>query len=153
MSGLGFGGSRPPTMFEYQNLDYNTADTVDPIVQNTWYTALAETEDVKAYYLIVEQTNNGAAVETIEVELTVDGTVYTGSIGPASGVITSVAFDIEGNLAFWGGISFQMLALDADQSAPLETRSLGIRVRQTTAVDPVAAQIEVNMVYETLGNT
>ena len=44
----------------------------------------------------------------------------------------------------------QLLSLDADQSAPLETRSLGIRVRQTSAVDAVSAIIEVNMVYEVM---
>ena len=43
-------------MFEYANLDYITTVVEDPIIQNKWYTALAETDNVKAYYLIVEQT-------------------------------------------------------------------------------------------------
>lgn len=132
-------------MSEYQNLDYLNAT----IVQNTWYTPFASTRNVKAWYLIVEQTNNGATNENIVVELTINGTVYTRNINNAvSGTAYYVFMFIDGTMTHGTGTR-QMLSLDADQSAPLETRSLQIRVRQTTAVDPTAAQIEVNMVYAT----
>lgn len=139
----------PMFMFEYQNLDYDTTATANPIVINTWYTALATTRNVKSYYLIVEQTNNGATVEDIEVELTIDGTVYVAATAMNSGALYYANFGIAATFGMTGIVN-QLLALDADQSAPLETKSLQIRVRQTSVVDLVTAQIEVNMVYETL---
>ncbi len=132
-------------MFEYQNLDWISTD-VDPIVVlNKWYTPLLPTKNVKARYLVVEQTNNGAANETIEIELTINGTIYLLSILVGSGSENYYSLDINGVIV--STVSNQMLSLDADQSAPLETRSLGIRVRQTSVVDVVSAIIEVNMVY------
>jgi hypothetical protein len=139
-------------MWEYRNLDWDTATDVpiDPIVVNNWYTALETTRNVKAFYLIVEQTNNGAAAENIEAELTIDGTAYVCGIGgAASGTPYYVFADIDGALDQVGNVR-QILSLDLDQSAPLETRSLQVRVRQTSAVDVVSAIIEVNMVYATL---
>lgn len=145
--GLGFGGGPLRTMYEYQNLDYfNNAITI-----NDWYAPLAETQDVKAWYLVMEQTNNGAAAEDIEVELTING---------GAPIVAAIGAAVSGTpyyiiLGLWGvagstDVPQQLLALDVDQSAPLETRSLQVRVRQTTAVDGVSASIEVNMVYATL---
>ena len=140
-------------MFEYANLDWISTD-VDPIVvQNFWYTPLVETDDVKAYYLLVEQTNNGAAVEDIELEVTHNGTVDTLTIvGAISGTIYYAVYDVAGVITFSTSVR-QVISLDLDQSAPMETKSMMIRARQTTAVDIVAAQIEVNMVYATLEAT
>ena len=135
-------------MYEYRNLDYDTSAT-DPITINTWYVPLLPTANVKAYYLIVEQTNNGATAEDIVVELTIDGTVVFASLGCASGTVYYMRLDEVGGLRFSGTVR-QVLSLDDDQSAPLEDVSLGIRVRQTSAVDAVSAIIEVNMVYATL---
>ena len=140
-------------MFEYRNLDYDTTVVEDPIILNKWYTALPTRRNVKAWYLVVEQTNNGAAAETIGVEVTVNGNVNNRNI--------AALVDNTPNYMFFSELGFlsnqaavrQLLALDDDHSAPLETRSLRIRVRQTTAVDVVAAQIEVNMVYATLEAT
>ena len=137
-------------MFEYRNLDYDTSVVVDPIVQNTWYVALVPTSNVKAYYLIIEQTNDGAAAEDIEVELTIDNVAQVGSTNMASGTVHYVFLGINGTSGAVATSPRQLLSLDLDQSAPLETRSLGIRVRQTSAVDVTSAQIEVNMVYEVL---
>ena len=150
MSGMGFSGSAR-SMGEYGNLDWDT-DTdvgVDPIVINTWYTPFAVTRNVKAFYIIVEQTNAGAAAETIVAELTIDGTVYTWTQVAGSGTPYYLYFNTVGALT--DAVSaHQLLSLDADQSAPLETRSLQIRVRQTSVVDLVSAIIEVNMVYSIL---
>ena len=135
-------------MYEYRNLDYDTSAT-DPITINTWYVPLLPTANVKAYYLIVEQTNNGATDETLEVELTIDGTVFTDSGNRVSGTPYYILFDVNGGIWASGSVR-QILSLDLDQSAPLEDVSIGIRVRQTSAVDAVSAIIEVNMVYATL---
>ena len=132
-------------MFEYQNLDYLN----DALTINVWYTPLATTRNVKAYYLIVAQTNNGAADEDIEVELTIDGTVYTVIKSMISGQVYYYRMTPIGTIDPGSTNPYQMLSLDLDQSAPLETRSLGIRVRQTSAVDATGAVIEVNMVYAT----
>ncbi len=134
-------------MYEYYNLDWDTAIDVpiDPIIQNDWYEALVDLEDVKAYYLVIEQTNNGAAVEDIEVEITLNGVpyIYAGA-AMASGVPAYLRFGITAVIN-GPGVPMQMVALDADQSAPLETRLLSIRVRQTTPVDAVSAIIDVNL--------
>ena len=148
----------PPTVlpqvakgiFEYRNLDYDTSTVVDPIVINTWYTALLPTEDVKAWYIIVEQTNTGASDEDLEIEFIIDGAVEVFALaGRISGSVYYLLLNHEGNWYTSGSVS-QILSRDVDQSAPLETRSLGIRVRQTSAVDVTSAIIEVNMVYATL---
>ena len=141
----GMGGGGRPVMFEYRNLDWDN----DDITQNIWYTALAPVANVKAWYLVVEQTNTGATAEDIVVELTIDGTVYTRAVNRASGVPMYMHMNQYNALDYQTDIR-QMMSLDIDQSAPLETRSLGIRVRQTSAVDLVSAVIEVNMVYEQL---
>ena len=136
-------------VFEYRNLDYDTTSVLPIIVINDWYTALVSTDNVKAWYLLVEQTNNGAAAETIVTELTINGTTYTNTdAAAASGVLQYMHLDTDGALQNQA-TARQLLSLDDDQSAPLETQSLQIRVRQTTAVDVVAAQIDVNMVYAT----
>ncbi len=142
-------------MFEYQNLDWDTATDVpiDPIVINDWYVALEPTRNVKVWYLIIEQTNNGATNEDLEIELTINGVVFIAN--GAAIVSGDPRYIVAGSTGVFddvGGVR-QVLSLDGDQSAPLETRSLGIRVRQTTAVDLVSAIIEVNMVYATLEQT
>lgn len=156
ISGVGCGSLDRATkvyMFEYQNLDYDTTSVLPIIVINDWYTALETTRNVKGWYLLVEQTNNGAAVETIVTELTIGGTVYTNTdAAAASGVLQYMYLDTDGVLQNQA-TARQLLSLDDDQSAPLETRSLQIRVRQTTAVDAVAAQIDVNMNYAILTAT
>ncbi len=150
------GGNIAPRleMFEYQNLDWDTANDVpiDPIVINDWYIALAEIRNVKAWYLIIEQTNNGATDETIVTELTINGVVYTSARNQVSGQPYYQYLTLDGVIERELAIR-QIVSLDNDQSAPLETRSLAIRVRQTTAVDAISAIIEVNLVYDTLEET
>ena len=134
--------------FGFRNLDYDTSAT-DPITINVWYTATLPIRNVKAYYLIVEQTNTGGTAEDIVCELTINGTIYNYSANIASGAAQYI-FSYLGALG-GSGSARQFLSLDADQSAPLQTRSLGIRVRQTSAVDVTSAIIEVNLVYTTKG--
>lgn len=141
------GGSM--AMFEHRNLDW-ISTTVDPIVVlDKWYTPLPTTRNVKAWYLFVEQTNNGATAEDIEIELTLNGIALpTDTRASVSGTPYAVRIRNE-NDPFMDAGNWTLGAQDSDQSVPLETRSLQVRVRQTTAVDVVAANIEVNMVYAT----
>lgn len=137
-------------------------DYVDTsLVINTWETVVAdlsEGEPARLWYIIVEQTNNGAAIETIEFEITINGTPYLVThAGIASGVrdfVFSQLVDAAGDFAFAGAVSIVTVlnpTLDPDNAIPFGAISVGlIRVRQTTAVDGVAAQIEVNVVWDKL---
>lgn len=135
-------------MFEYQNLDWISTSVDAIVILNKWYTPLTTTRNVKAWYLVVEQTNNGATNENIEVELNIDGTPLVYAAVANSGTTYYIHFAFDGTLISGTG-AWQIGSLDVDQSAPLETRSLQVRVRQTSVVDITAAQIEVNMIYAT----
>lgn len=141
-------------MFEWRNLDFSTADIVDPLVINTWYEALPLTRNIKMLYCQVEQTNNGAAPEDLEVEFTIDGAVINRALpGEVSGATNYMIVNTLRQLLGSGPAARMILANDPDQAAPLETRSLRIKVRQTSAVDLVSAFIEVNANYFTLERT
>jgi len=126
---------------------------------NDWENVSADLSSnvpARLWYIIVEQTNNGAAVETIELEITFNGTARTWTLtGIASGtpiycIITAnqSASDFETSSTT---SAQQVVSLDVDQSIPLAASSIGlIRTRQTTAVDGVSAQIEVNIVWDAL---
>ena len=129
------------------------------IVQNVWETVsadLSEGKPARLWYIYIEQTNNGATQETVALELTINGTAYTDTLTLDSGVRKYVF--VQSELA--GGDFFLVdnpsayqvnSARDADQSAPFTCKSVGlIRVRQTSGVDVVAAQIEVNVVWDKL---
>ena len=147
------GGNPAPRleMFENRNLNWSSAIDVpvDPIVINTWYTPLEEIVNVKAAYLAITQTNNGATNEDIVAEITRGGVVSTWLQDAVNTQIYYLRFSVDGNLVD-ATAPFQVRSLDLDQSAPLETRALAIRVRQTSVVDLVAARINVRMVYGTL---
>lgn len=117
---------------------------------------LGGNDPVRLWYILVEQTNNGATAEDIELEITINGTAYTWTASCASGVINFGRFtyqlsagDFETNLhttanTVGGGE-------DADQSVPFIAETVGlIRVRQTSTVDGTAAQIEVNIKWDKL---
>ena len=145
------GGGGAPMMFEYRNIDYITTAVEDPVVINTWYTVMPTTEDVKLWYVVFEQTNNGATAETVECEFTINGGAPVVAAG--AGLDSGNQYYAMVDLAAVGSVSgdvYQVSSGETDQSAPLETRSLQIRVRQTSAVDLVSAQIECNIVYATL---
>jgi len=127
---------------------------------NTWETVdadLSEGDPARLVYVIVEQTNNGAAVEDIELEITINGTAYTWTLsGIASGAL--IYCGISANLATGDFETVSQAtnprmvqALDDDHSHPFVAESIGlIRTQQTSAVDGVSAQIEVNIVWDKL---
>ena len=112
----------------------------------------------KIWFFIVEQTNNGAAVETLVVHITINGTVYDVTLtGVASGAQSYISCYTD--LAT-GDFNFNDSAAGtytmgspgkANLAIPFTARSIGlITVEQTSAVDGVSAQIEVNIVWEKL---
>jgi len=130
----------------------------DSLVQNNWENVVADLsggKPVRFWYVIIEQTNNGATAEDLELEITINGTAYTISVTADDSqpyfVFLSYSL-VAGDFAFGTGTSCrQVLASDIDQSAPMSCENVSlIRVRQTSDVDGVAAQIEVNIVWDRL---
>ena len=139
--------SIPRQLWEYENLDWISTDVDAIVIKDKWYEVLS-VRYVKLFYLISEQTNDGAAAETIEVRLTRNGgTPNLNSGARDSGVQYHYRFAMEGSFVI-DGSEQQLLSLDGDQSVSLETESLLIEARQTSVVDAVSAQIEINGVYK-----
>lgn len=49
----------------------------DPPVQNTWYTILDTTEDVRLVQIQTKQTNDETVAKNLQVRITMDGETYT----------------------------------------------------------------------------
>lgn len=147
MSDVVYGGG--PELWEDQDpVDYDD----NTLVINTWETVdadLSEGKPAKLDYVIVEQTNDGAAVEDIELEITINGVANTWSLGGiASGAQHYCGLTIAGVTVDQATNPRMVRALDDDHSLPLKAQSVGlIRVRQTSVVDGVAAAIEVNILW------
>jgi len=129
------------------------------LVQNTWENVVADLsggKPARLWLIIVEQENNGATVETIELEITINGTAYTWTLtGIASGTpnycYISTGLTAGDFTTANGATIYTVLAADPDLSVPFTVESVGlIRVRQTTDVDGTSAQIEVNVVWDRL---
>lgn len=131
------------------------------IVISNWETVSANLSNGKAaelFLIYVEQTNNGATVEDLEIEITINGTAYTWTISNAvSG--TPYYLQIGHNLTAGDftpvqGTSIRGVLLGPasdNDLRPFRAKTVGlVRVRQTTAVDVVAAQIEMNIVWNKL---
>jgi len=132
------------------------------LVQNAFENVVADLsagKPVRLWFITVEQTNNGATIETIELEITINGTAYTWTlVGIASGTETYCFLNEKltaGDFAtqFTASVvsALNVGAGDVDFSIPIMAASVGlIRVRQTTDVDVTSAQIEVNIVWDRL---
>ena len=137
----------------------------DSLVINTWETVssdLSGGKPAKLRYFIIEQTNTGAAVEDIVIEITIPH--------PVTGVATALTFTIANSASgipyyvyitrdlstgwfypWYSQADLHIGTESADQTVPFTVGYIGlVRERQTTAVDGVAAQIEVNIVWEKL---
>lgn len=131
------------------------------LVINTPETVAADLsagDPARLWYVIIEQTNNGAAVEDIELLMTVNGTVYTFAQGAAAsgtryhGYFTYAQTGSDFSPAFSANIITLGSAMnDLDHAIPFTAETIGlITTQQTTAVDGVAAQIEVNITWDKL---
>jgi hypothetical protein len=138
-------GTRSTPTYEFQNIDWDTA----VVVINDWNEPMPTEDNVKCWYLVVEQTNNGATAETLQLEITLaSGTPLTLNIAADSGNRYYIYYNLNGTLTSSTSI-YTLGSLDPDNSVPIETSSMRIRIRQTTAVDVVSASIEVNVIYAT----
>ena len=137
-------------------VDFN--DTT--IVQNAWEEVVADLSEgapAQLWYCIVTQTNDGATNETLELEITINGTAYTVTLTNIASAdliyvfvhhtLTAGDFTLSSTTNKWG---FGQ-ALDLRYAVPFTAESVGlIRVRQTSAVDPVSASIDVNFRWDKL---
>lgn len=142
-------GGAPEAWVQQDPIDYDDAS----LVINTWENVSADLsagQPARLNYITVEQTNNGATVETIELEITLNGVPNTWTLaGIASGAIHFLGLTIEGVTVDQTPNPRMVRALDDDHSVSLASESIGlIRVRQTTDVDGVSASIEVNIVWD-----
>lgn len=134
-------------------IDYlDTSLTVDG-----WETVSADLSGglpARIWYMIIEQTNNGAAVENFEIELTINGTAYTFSrdnIPSGADFFGLITHELDtGDFdTYLDADPRTMGSRDGDHAVPFIAQYIGlIRVRQTTAVDVGGAQIEVNIVWD-----
>lgn len=156
---LYLGGVKQDAWYWKTQLPVDYIDT--SLTINTWETVssdLSGGKPAKLWYIMIEQTNNGATAEDIELEITLNGTAYTWDPACDSGTIyygviiqsltTSDFTTYEVSTS-----SINVAALDADHAIPFIAKSVGlIRTRQTSDVDGTSAQIEINIVWEKLVN-
>ena len=129
------------------------------IVADAWeeVTAdLSEGKPAKLWRVIIEQTNNGAGAEDLELEMTINGVAYTITMGAMVSGARWYVF-LNRNLAT-GALELIASAVAATMGAtglsvhiaiPFVASTVGlVRVRQTSAVDVVSAQIEVNISWD-----
>ena len=151
-----YGGRSPRYVWKTQ-LPVDYIDT--SLTINAWENVSADLsggDPARLWFIIVEQTNNGATVETIQLEITINGTAYTweaafDSATAQYGMITFslVAGDFQPYLTSTANISIR--GLNAYNGIPFTASTVGlIRVRQTTDVDATSAQIDVNIVWDKL---
>lgn len=129
------------------------------LVVDTWENVsddLGAGKPVKIWSVIIEQTNNGAAVENLELEISINGVPHIWSIAnAASGTPYYCYITNEQSAGNYGVASsssartFNSLGL-GNISIPFSQLISLIRVRQTTNVDVVSAQIEVNITFAKL---
>lgn len=93
-------------------------------VQNTYYTILDTSKNVKVYIIACSVADTG---ETLQVTITIDGQTYTGSQAAVAGTLYSCFIGRDGAIGFASGN--QNVAL----YAPLTARSLKVQIKKTTA--------------------
>ena len=136
-------------------VDYiDTSLTID-----TFETVKADLSDgapAKLWYIIIEQTDNGATNEDLELAVTINGTVYSWTLTAVDGTpyFCTIAMGLTTS-DFTPATSTDSKTVGNDvsdfEAIPFVAETVGlVRVKQTTDVDGVAAQIEVNIVWEKL---
>jgi len=129
------------------------------LVINTWETVIADLsggKPARLWYIIIEQTNNGATAEDLELEITINGTAYTITIPADSGTpyyVTMLFSLVAGDFSFEGVTASRSVGdpVTYYKAMPFVGVNVGlIRIRQTTDVDITSAQIEVNIIWDRL---
>jgi hypothetical protein len=106
-------------------------------VQNQWYTILETTKDCRLYAVTVLVWT---ANETLEVRITVDGKVLTGSVGATHTTYYYVHHQLYGS-----GLTIDGNVFLLGKYAPTEGRSVKVEIRKTTATG--AGTLEARVVY------
>jgi len=143
----------PPKLIEWISQD--AVDFIDTsLTINDWSQVIADLSEgipARLWFIILEQTNNGATAEDIELELTINGTTITwsGTLDSGTPYLCYVGYDNNPYLS--AGVNSVNNSGYTAQTVPLNCNSVAlIRVRQTTDVDLTSAQIEVNIIWDKL---
>lgn len=153
------GGSGAHRVYWKSQLPIDYIDT--SLTINDWETVSADLsggKPVKLWRIRVEQTNNGATAEDIELEITINGTAYTfsGTLNSGAGYKGVCSGSLSaGDFSFIFGAANTDFTVNSEGNSntavPFFAESVGlIRVRQTSTVDLVSAQIEVNVTWDKL---
>ena len=109
----------------------------------------------RLWYILLEQTNNGATQEDLTLEITINGTAYEFTITATSGTQYHciMSYDLTTG-DFTPAVTSTDMTVGSsftNFAVPFDAASVGlIRVKQTTDVDGTSAQIEVNIIWEKL---
>lgn len=111
-------------------------------VQNTWYTVLAATEDVRvvACSIRVETAN-----ETLEVEMVIDGVTYIAN--QLAVAATTYTMGISGNPVS-DTLNSSLTAVDIYRAFLIEGQNIRLRIRKTTALG--AGNLKCKLVWARL---
>ena len=115
----------PLFMFEHQ--DPALLSQPNP-VQNTWYTVLDTTRNVRVYNIAI---GVGTANETLEIRVTLDGTAYTGSLAATFGTTYYAVMDPNA-IAQVLQVNPSATAYNWYRAFLMEGHSVMIEVRKTT---------------------
>ena len=94
-------------------------------VQNTWYPILNTTKNCRIYRIFVSVADTN---ETLEVKITIDGNIISGSVPATAGTSYYVYFSGYGN-----ALIIDTVDPIAAYAFLLEGRSIKVEVRKTTA--------------------
>jgi len=120
-------GVRTGTIYAWRHQADAVLDQATP-VQNTWYTVLAATDDVKLIYVMDDIETTG---ETLECEITIDGLTLTVSHAAVAGTYYNIFKTLQAqNLS---ALSLGTASISSAYQIALEGQSVAIRVRKTTA--------------------
>lgn len=119
----------------------------DPPVQNTWYTCLDTTEDVRLIQVQTRQTNDEAVAKTIQIRITIDGNT-----------ITSNAESQNNNTIYWWILdsydTFRITDITSARSIATNyttMRGQSVKVEcRTTAAPGTNQTLDCRVWYETL---
>jgi hypothetical protein len=145
----------PPRVWQTQ-LPVDYIDT--SLTINNWETVVADLSDgsrARLRFIMVEQTNNGATDETIELEITINRKPYTFTLSMVSGTLYFCSFNQNLTAGDFttsvGTTNYAAMSVSSTVANWFNAESVGlVRVRQTTGVDGTSASIEVNIVWDKL---
>lgn len=141
----------PPQGFsKIYSYKYKATGTVDedPPTQNTWYTVLDTTDDVRLIGVTTRQINDETDTKTIAVRITIDGvTLETGNVTCNNNSFYYVYHQLVSDSIF-----STTNARNIGFNTGLRGQSVKVEVRQTEATG-TNQQLDGRAVYETLEPT